>query len=144
MELPSTLMVLRLDINLDTPDGIIYTLPDWTFSEGEAKFRFDDAWAVNYGGATFPAGTGLLEGVNIVVTPGTYTVTFNRMTLAYNFDGDAFPSVGMIGDAVSESGFGGDDIDMYTSDGINYNLDGHDFVTGGAKFRQDNAWTLTG
>ncbi|MDI1256237.1 MAG: T9SS type A sorting domain-containing protein [Flavobacterium sp.] len=130
------------DINMDTTNGVIYTLTDWTFTAGEAKFRLDDSWNFNYGGTTFPAGTGVLAGANITVTPGTYTVTFNRLTLAYNFAGDAFPSIGIIGDAAIDTGFNGEDVDMTTSDGINYNLDGYDFITGEAKFRQDNAWDI--
>ncbi len=130
------------DTNLSTTDGIVYTLTDFVFTDGEAKFRQDDAWDLNWGDIAFPTGTATLNGVNIPVAAGTYTVTFNRLTLAYTFGGEAFPSVGMIGDAAIDTGFGGADVDMFTSDGTNYNLDGHDFVTGEAKFRQDNAWDV--
>lgn len=130
------------DTNLATNDGIIYTLSDFTFAAGEAKFRQDDAWDLSWGAANFPTGTATVGGPNIVVTPGTYNVTFNRLTLAYSFSGNAFPSIGIIGTAAIESGFDGADVDMTTSDGINYNLNGHNFTTGEAKFRQDNAWDV--
>src|SRR5690349_16469787 len=54
----------------------------WTLTlqltQGEAKFRANDNWAVNWGGSGFPSGTGYQDGPNIQV-PSTnyYTVTFN-------------------------------------------------------------------
>lgn len=130
------------DTNMSTENGIIYTLNDWTFINGEAKFRENDSWDVSWGAAAFPTGTATVGGPNIPVTAGTYDVTFNRITGVYSFTGDSFPQVGMIGDAVLGSGFEGDDVDMFTSDGINYNLNAYDFVTGSAKFRQDNGWSV--
>jgi len=52
---------------------------------GEAKFRQDDAWAINWGAADFPAGVGVQDGPNIPVAAGTYLVLFNRTTGMYSF-----------------------------------------------------------
>jgi hypothetical protein len=57
-----------------------------TLGSGEAKFRANDDWAINWGAATFPSGNGVQDGANIPVTPGTYTVTFNVSTGAYTFE----------------------------------------------------------
>ncbi|TGE27710.1 T9SS type A sorting domain-containing protein [Hymenobacter metallicola] len=59
------------------------TLP---LTVGEAKFRANDAWTVNWGANTFPAGVGTQDGPNIpIATAGNYTVTFNDITGAYQF-----------------------------------------------------------
>lgn len=48
--------------------------------DGEIKFRFNHAWAVNYGGAD-----GVLEsgGANIAIATGTYTITADFSALIY-------------------------------------------------------------
>lgn len=73
------------DIAMNTTDGITYTITAYTFKNGGAKFRQDNAWAINWGSNAFPAGTGTQNGPNIPVIAGTYNVTFNRTTGAYNF-----------------------------------------------------------
>lgn len=129
------------DVDLTTTDGIIYTLTDWTFLNGEAKFRLDDAWDTNYGGP-FPSGAAVSGGDNIPVPAGVYTVTFNRATLSYNFAGQGFASIGILGDAVPGAPFAGPDLDLTTADGVNYSIDGLDLVTGFCKFRENNAWDV--
>ncbi|GAC1383138.1 MAG: hypothetical protein NVSMB30_30710 [Hymenobacter sp.] len=62
----------------------------WTITlplvTGEAKFRANDDWAVNWGAATFPAGAGTQNGPNIpVAANGNYTVTLDDVTGAYQF-----------------------------------------------------------
>jgi hypothetical protein len=52
---------------------------------GEAKFRADDAWTVNWGGDGFPSGVGTQDGPNIKVTAGTWRVRFEPGTGAYSF-----------------------------------------------------------
>ncbi|GIV35909.1 MAG: hypothetical protein KatS3mg032_0288 [Cyclobacteriaceae bacterium] len=56
-----------------------------TLIDGELKFRADDAWTVNWGASTFPAGIGVQSGANIPVQAGTYFVTFNSLTGEYRF-----------------------------------------------------------
>lgn len=72
------------DIDMSTNDGVTYTLV-YTFEEGEAKFRKNDDWATNWGDPAFPSGTGTQGGDNILVTAGSYLVTFNATTGAYSF-----------------------------------------------------------
>lgn len=51
----------------------------------ELKFRANSDWATNWGSTEFPAGTGTVDGPNIPVPVGSYIVTFNCATGAYNF-----------------------------------------------------------
>jgi hypothetical protein len=51
----------------------------------ELKFRANSDWAFNWGAADFPSGIGLPGGANIPVPVGSYLVTFNCATGAYNF-----------------------------------------------------------
>ncbi|MDO7875673.1 T9SS type A sorting domain-containing protein [Hymenobacter sp. ASUV-10] len=62
----------------------------WTLTTpltaGEAKFRANDAWDINWGSTTFPTGTGTQGGANIpVATADTYTILFNETTGDYQF-----------------------------------------------------------
>jgi hypothetical protein len=135
------------DIVMATTDGITYTLTDYTLSNGELKFRQDYDWATNWGGTNFPSGTGILNGTNnIPIQAGIYTITFNRTNATYTFIGTTFPSIGIWGPAVnSQLGYTAPDVDMNTTDGINYTLSGFYFSSGNAYFRQDNdsAWSFT-
>jgi len=73
------------DVNMTSTDNVNWTL-DYTFSANEqVKFRQDAAWLVNWGGTTFPIGTGIQDGANISVPSGTYSIAFNSSTGAYNF-----------------------------------------------------------
>ncbi len=129
------------DIDLTTTDGVHYKLINHVFTDGAAKFRQDDAWDVNWGSNNFPSGTGTLNGNDIPVTANTYTVNFNRVTGEYSFDAPiVFQNIGIIGTAVLQTGFDGDDIDMTTTDGITYTLQNHVFTNGEAKFRLADAW----
>lgn len=129
------------DTDMTTTDNITYTIT-MTFTTGEVKFRQDDAWAINWGASTFPTGTGVQNGPNIPVPAGTYDVTFNRTSGNYSFVGTStFPSIGISGTAVGDD-FAGPDVDLVTTDGINYTLSGFTFLAGEAKFRQDDAWTI--
>lgn len=124
------------DVNMATIDGKTYTLKGYTFVDGEAKFRQDDSWNVNWGNSSFPTGTALLNGPNIPVKAGAYNVTFNSVTGDYSFE---FPMIGVIGSALN--GWN-DDVDMQTTDGITYTLLNYPFMDGFAKFRQDNNWDV--
>lgn len=69
-----------------TDGGINFTLNNVTLSDGQVKFRANNNWAVNWGGTTFPSGTGVANGsTNINAIAGTYDITFNRITGEYNF-----------------------------------------------------------
>lgn len=68
------------------PDGHTWTLTNAQLFNGEAKFRADNSWTVNWGATTFPAGTGTQGGPNIPVTGGFYNITFNDVTSEYFFE----------------------------------------------------------
>jgi len=56
------------------------------FIAAGVKFRANNSWDLHWGGEIFPSGTASLNG-NYIGIPeaGTYIVTFNTRTLAYNF-----------------------------------------------------------
>lgn len=129
------------EITLSTNDNISYFINNLVVSNGAVKFRQNLSWTVNWGGSTFPSGTGILSGSNISTVAGTYDVTFNIVNGTYTFiPSAAFPNIGIWGPAVdSQNGYAGADIDMITTDGIIYTLSGFLFSSGQAYFRQDNA-----
>ncbi len=73
------------DLEKDPNDGSIWSLR-MELTDGLAKFRADDDWAVNWGGDDFPAGVAIAGGGDIPVTAGEYNITFNSVTGAYNFE----------------------------------------------------------
>jgi hypothetical protein len=73
-----------VDIDMVTLDGETYA-GIVTCLDGAAKFRQDDAWTINWGSTTFPAGLGTQGGADIPVPAGTYLVVFNKTTGAYSF-----------------------------------------------------------
>jgi len=83
------------DIDLQTTDGINYTLGEYSFSDGAVKFRTDNSWDVNWGGYSFPAGWAYLYGPDIQVQAGTYKVAFNRATGEYSFTATTCPIAGI-------------------------------------------------
>lgn len=111
---------------------------------GAAKFRKDDLWTVNWGSADFPSGIGTQDGDNIPVpTSGTYRVTLDTMSGAYNFEElIAINSIGLVGDATP----GGWDVDTELNQDPN---DGSiwraniDLVAGNCKFRANGEWVLS-
>ena len=136
-------------LQLNTSDGIIYKSNFVTLTAGDLKFRQNNSWAISWGGTSFPSGplTGNNENI-VVTTPGTYRVVFNKNTGAYTFD---FPTIAIVGEAVG--GWPTDatipDLNqLSTIDGENYTINNlvvnnAAATDGGAKFRQDNAWTTS-
>jgi hypothetical protein len=68
---------------LTTVDGVNYTKTGLVVVGGGAKFRLNNAWGGDWGGDTFPAGT--KTGNNIPTVAGTYNLTVNVLTGAYDF-----------------------------------------------------------
>lgn len=124
------------DVNMSTYDGIVYSLRGYLFNDGTAKFRQDDNWDVYWGNSTFPSGNAILNGEDIPVTAGIYHVSFNISTGDYSFE---FMNIGIIGSALN--GWY-DDIDMETTDGINYTLTEQYFTDGEIKFREGDSWDM--
>lgn len=77
----------------------------------EVKFRENADWTVNWGGTTFPSGTGIPGGANIPLDPGSYDITFNAATAEYSFtpNTEVVGEIGMVGD-FNEWGVAGSDI----------------------------------
>ena len=113
-------------------------------TDGEAKFRADNDWAVNWGGPDFPAGVATLDGPNIPVPAGEYKITFNSTTGDYNFELLViFSTVGLIGPA-TPIGTWDSDVDM-TKDAVDESfwfINSIDLVDGEAKFRAEDAWAV--
>lgn len=74
-----------VDMTKDATDEAVWFIPSITLSAGEAKFRAEDAWAVNWGSVSFPAGIGTQDGPNIPITAGTYSIRLNTATGEYAF-----------------------------------------------------------
>ncbi len=103
---------------------------------GEAKFRANNAWDINWGAADFPSGTGTQNGANIPVTAGLYLVTFNPATGAYSF---APASIGIIGSATA--GGWDSDTNMEVDAGNPAVVTAMLTLTAGeAKFRANDDW----
>jgi len=69
-----------------TDNGINFTGSNIVLVDGEIKFRSNSNYTKAWGATDFPTGiASLTEGANIQVTAGTYDVTFNRVTGAFNF-----------------------------------------------------------
>lgn len=128
-----------VDMVQDTADMHLWSL-NIDLVAGEAKFRADDDWAVNWGDTGFPWGTGVQDGPNIPVGySGNYTVTFNDSTGAYYFE--ITSPIGIIGDATP--GGWAFDTNMFpdTAD-TNVFVLTLDLGAGEAKFRQDDDWPV--
>ena len=112
-------------------------------TEGELKFRANNAWSINWGGSSFPEGTAVLNGDNIAVNAaGNYLVSFNTSTLEYRFlPIGNYNTVGIIGDATPGGWDNDTDMIQDPNDQSVWKLR----VTlnnGEAKFRADNDWTV--
>jgi hypothetical protein len=61
----------------------------WTYdidSDGSVELKFlVDGWSPNWGAEGFPYGYGALNGANIPVGEGSYTIVFNDITGYYYF-----------------------------------------------------------
>jgi hypothetical protein len=121
--------------------GVTWTYDNLETFQGSVKFRADNSWTNNWGGATFPDGTGLFDSQtnNIPTVAGVYDVTFNSTTLAYSFVAqNLYPVVSLVGPGV----VGGSwdlDTDMATTDGVHYSVS-QVALAGAVKFRQDHDW----
>ncbi|GAA0871144.1 hypothetical protein GCM10009117_02890 [Gangjinia marincola] len=76
----------QIDVEMSSADGENYTLTAYESVGGEAKFRQNYDWTVNWGASDFPSGTATQDGANIQVPAGTYDIEFNIVTGAYSFN----------------------------------------------------------
>lgn len=116
---------------------------DWravvTLVDGEAKFRFNNDWAINYGDDGLD-GTMEVGGANIAVSAGHYLVTMNLNTQSYTIE--EIDVWGLVGSATANSWDGPNDKFM-PDFGINegyYYITGAVLTDGEIKIRQNDAW----
>jgi hypothetical protein len=138
------------DLNLENAgDDINFFLADVTLQaslEG-LKFRTNDDWATNWGNDPFPYGQGFLNGANIDTQAGTFDIYFRidsatgNAVFSFQTPG-TFPSVGILGDALPNNGFGGPDLNLATIDGIIYTANEVTMVSGDFKLRQNGDWNV--
>lgn len=138
-----------IDMRLSDPtkvDRHSWTTTLYLTNGGALKFRAADAWADNWGGNSFPTGTGVYGGSDISMTGATgyYKVDFNDETLAYSFTliSASHATIGIIGSGTVAAGDGwASDIDL-TQDGSDPHVWTGTFTLypGEVKFRAANAW----
>ena len=132
----------------DGPDMMLTYNPfadDWrtvvTLIDGEAKFRFNNDWGLNYGDS---GADGSLEigGDNIAVSAGHYLVVFNPTTLTYSIE--SMDVWGLVGSATANS-WDGPNQKFVPDFGINedhYYIHGAVLSNGEIKVRQNDAWAV--
>lgn len=113
-----------------------------TLTDGFAKFRANDGWALNWGDTLFPTGIGISNGPNIPVVAGEYQISFNTATKEYKFllIGN-YQTVGLIGDATPGGWLNDTPMDQDPSDKSQWTKR-VTLVDGFAKFRADNDWAV--
>jgi hypothetical protein len=132
------------DLTQDPSDDHIWT-GTVTLTDGEAKFRADNDWAVNWGAEGYPSGYGIGNGPNIPVKAGTYFVMMNDATGEYAFmpanRSTPYAKLGIIGSATS--GGWDSDTDLTANPYNPYSWSKIVTVTDGeSKFRADDAWDV--
>ena len=111
-------------------------------TDGEAKFRANNSWDINWGATDFPTGVGELGGPNIPVEAGTYLVLFIPETGAYNFlTVQEYDVVSIIGDATPGGWDNDTPMEKDPEDGSTWRLR-VDLKQGFMKFRADNDWAV--
>ena len=104
---------------MNTSDNVTYTVTGFTFTvTGGVKFRQDADWAINWGDAAFPSGTGTNGGSNIPVPAGTYDISFDITTGNYSFTAvsTGYDVIGFTGGFNAYASV----VEMATLDGIDY------------------------
>lgn len=130
------------DMERSATDSSLWTLRV-VLTDGEAKFRANDSWDVNWGGPDFPAGIAIRDGVNIPITAGEYIVTFHSITGEYNFrELIVFDRIGLVGSGTPTMSW---DVDFFLTQDPNdenlWYLPSID-LDGEVKFRADSNWTV--
>ena len=132
------------DLTKDSNDPHLWTAT-LTLSDGEAKFRANDAWDMNWGGNTARSGYATKDGPNVPVVAGTYFIRFNDATGEYflmsTLWSTPFDKIGLIGPA--QAGGWDSDTDL-VKDPANPFIWSKVLVIseGDAKFRANDAWDV--
>lgn len=78
--------VMDSDLTTTATNPHIWRIDNIALSAADAKFRADDAWTVNWGGGSAPAGQASINGSDIPVPEaGTYDIWFNDLDGRYIF-----------------------------------------------------------
>lgn len=77
----------QTDVNqMTTTNGIDYTINNLVLTAGDAKFRANNSWSINWGSTSFPSGTAILDSpASFLCVASTYNAFFNYDTGAYGF-----------------------------------------------------------
>lgn len=124
-------------VEMATLDGIDYIYTDKFFVAPNVKFQRTTPTSTNWGGTAFPSGTATENGNDIPLTVGYYNVSFNKNTLAYNFQ--QVP-IGLIGSAIPPFDWSVDVPMESTDGGITHYLYNYTIGDGVAKFRANGGW----
>jgi hypothetical protein len=122
---------------MSTLDGIDYFKTDFFFGEPNVLFKRTAPTETLWGGTAFPAGTAVANTNDIPLTVGYYNVSFNKNTLAYDFE--QVP-VGLIGSAIPPFDWSADVPMTSTDGGITHYLYNFTINDGVAKFRANGGW----
>lgn len=105
-----------------------------TLTDGEMKFRENNDWGNNYGGAD---GILVAGGANIEVTAGTYRIIANLADLTYSLEEYSW---GIVGDA-TPNGWDGPDVQLsYNGENNTWVAENVTLTDGEMKFRLNNDW----
>ena len=133
-------------MNQDPNNPHRWTLDEVTLTLGEAKFRANDSWDINWGDLSFPVGIGLRDGPNIQAEAGVYDIAFNDITGAYTFTaaGEArlYETVGIIGNATANGWDASTPMNRDTVDLHTWTLNQVELTNGEAKFRANDTWDV--
>jgi len=116
-------------------DNLIYVAYT-TLTDGEIKFRENEAWGNDYGGAD---GQLVAGGANIEVTEGTYKITIdlNPDELTYSLEEYSW---GIVGDA-TPNGWDGPDTQLsYNGENNTWVIENVTLTDGEMKFRLNDDW----
>jgi hypothetical protein len=105
-----------------------------TLTDGEMKFRENNDWGNNYGGAD---GQLVASGDNIAVTAGTYRIIANFADLTYSLEEYSW---GIVGDA-TPNGWDGPDTQLsYNGENNTWVIENVTLTDGEMKFRLNDDW----
>jgi hypothetical protein len=124
---------------MSTLNGVDYFKENFFFSEPNVLFKKTASTDTLWGGTGFPSGTAKVvpAASDIPLKIGYYNVSFNKKTLAYNFEQ---VKVGLIGSAIPPYDWSVDVPMESTDGGITHYLYNYTIKDGLAKFRANGGW----
>jgi hypothetical protein len=124
---------------MSTLNGVDYSKENFFFSEPNVLFKRTAPTETLWGGTGFPSGTAKVvpAASDIPLKIGYYNVSFNKKTLAYNFEQ---VKVGLIGTAIPPYDWSVDVPMESTDGGITHYLYNYTIKDGLAKFRANGGW----